>query len=126
MKKITFFIACLSLVTFMACNKSNAKRIVGTWKATKVMEGAKDVTTDWTKNSYTETYASGDGYSYTGQPDGKSGSGKYAWDNETVLKRSGVSGQSSVTCTITTLDKSNLSFSCVDNGTTWQFSFQKQ
>lgn len=128
MKKIVFLLMAFTLVaTAPSCKKSNAKSIVGTWKVTSVTQGSKNRTTEYLSAGYKETYDDAGNYSYSGQPDNTTtGSGKYAWDNETVFKRNGVTGQSSVTITITKLDKSTLSYNYTDNGDLWVFSFAKQ
>lgn len=117
----------ITALTFTACSKSNEKQIVGTWKVIKVMQGSKDVTADWTKSPYKEVYGSDGNYSYSGQPGNTiSGAGKYTWDNETALKRNGVSGQSSVSITIKSLEKSDMQFTFTDNGDLWDFTFVKE
>ncbi len=125
-----FVLIGLAGLTFNGCKKSNEKLIVGTWKVTKVMQGVTDVTSEWIKGPYIETYASGGVYSYTGQPKGNGqfdvGSGKYTWDGKTTFKRNGVSSQSSVTCTVKILDKSNLEFTYSDGSVIWDYTFVKQ
>lgn len=106
-----------------ACQKSNEKRIIGTWQITKVIRAGNDITSQYTATSYTETYSADGNYSYTGQPDGKSGTGKYTWDGSALFKRSGVSGQSSVDCTIKNLTSKELDYTTTMSGEAWEFIF---
>jgi hypothetical protein len=91
------------------------------------MEGSKDVSSEWLKAPYREVYTSDGNYSYTGQPNSNvSGTGKYTWDNSTLLKRNGVSGQSSYDITITNLTKSVMEYNFSGNGSTWTWTFSKE
>lgn len=117
-------IAALFLFALQAC-KSDEKQLIGAWQATKVTIGGVDKTSDYTKNLYKETYGEGDVYSFSGDPDGKSGEGDYIWSDKTKVKRSGVSNQSSVELTITTLSRKKLIYTCQINGQSATFEFSK-
>lgn len=124
MKNIIFYFSAISMSLILgACNKSNEKRIVGTWQVSKVIRSGNDISSLYLATSYTETYTSDGKYTYTGQPDGKSGSGQYKWDGSTLFKRSGVSGQSSADCVIKNLTTKELDYTTTLSGEPWEFVF---
>lgn len=105
--------------------KSDEKQIIGAWLASKVTIAGVDKTSDYTKNGYKETYGESDVYSFSGDPDNKSGEGDYQWTSKTKVKRSGVSNQSSLEFTITTLSRKKLVYTCQINGDNATFEFSK-
>lgn len=115
----------IALVLLFTNCKSNEKQIERTWTIVSVTADGKDVSADYKTSGYKETYQDGK-YSYSGQPGSTaSGSGNYTWNGNTELKRNGVSGQSSVTCTLKKLDRNDFQYSYVDNGKEWIFTFEK-
>jgi hypothetical protein len=122
MKNIFF---ALAIVFALQACKSDEKKIIGAWQASKVTIAGADKTADYKKNSYKETYGEGDVYSFSGDPDGKSGEGDYIWSDKTKVKRSGVSNQASLEFTVTTLSNKKLIYTCQLNGQSATFEFQK-
>jgi hypothetical protein len=123
MKKILFLFALPLL--FVSCKK-DSKQIKTSWLVQSVTIGGIDKTADYTKNAYTETYGDNDNYSYVGDPVGGSGSGKYVWDGKTMIKRNGVSGQSSMDLTVTTLTNKEFVYTSSISGEKAEFKFKKK
>jgi hypothetical protein len=79
-----------------------------------------DITSLYVNSNYSETYTKDGTYSYTWTYG--SGSGKWAFENsDKQIKRSGVSGQSSVDLTILKLKEKELWFTGTDGGDTYEF-----
>lgn len=111
---------------FMASCKKDSKQILASWQVERVIIGGVDKTADYTKNNYTETYADGGVYSFSGDPAGNSGSGKYTWDGKSTIKRSGVSNQPSMDLTVTTLTNNEFEYKTTISGEEAEFKFKKK
>lgn len=85
-----------------------------------------DKTSDYTKNSYTETYGENDVYTYSGDPSGGNGTGKYTWDGDSKIKRSGVSGQSSMDLEIVKISRKDFQYKTTINGESAEFIFEEK
>lgn len=128
--KMGFAAMMIVLVIMSACNKypegpglsirSRAGRVANEWKMEKVMMNGVDVTSSFTNISYTETYDKDGNYSYASTVG--SGSGKWAFqNNDTEIKRNGVSGQSTVDMTILRLKQKSFWYKFTDGGDTFEF-----
>ena len=100
--------------------RSRAERVANTWKMEQVIINGSDVTTTYTGMNYTETYDKGGAYSYNSSLGG--GSGKWAFqENDTQIKRNGVSGQPTVDMTILRLKEKSFWYRFTDGKDTYEF-----
>lgn len=116
----------VAVLLLMGSCKKDSKQILASWQVEKVTIGGVDKTADYTKNNYTETYADGGVYSFSGDPSGNSGSGKYTWDGKSTIKRSGVSNQSSMDLTVTRLTNDEFEYKTTISGDEAEFKFNKK
>jgi hypothetical protein len=120
--RVAFLLLTLVLVS---CSRDK-KQIAESWVVERVMVAGANVTSEYTMNNYTETYSGGDTYSFSGDPAGNSGSGKYNWDGKKTIKRHGVSNQESMTLTVTTLTSDKFEYRTVLNGAEAEFKLRKK
>ena len=100
--------------------RSRAARVANEWKMEKVLQNGSDVTSLYTGINYVETYDKDGNYSYSSTM----GSGSGKWDfqsKDTQIKRSGVSGQPSITMTILRLKQRSFWYSFMDGNVHYEF-----
>ena len=98
--------------------RSRAERVSNTWKVEKLLVNGADNTPQYT--AFTETYTKAGSYEY--DLSGNKGSGKWEFaENDTQIKRSGVSGMSSYNLVILKLKESEFWYSYSDGNDTWEF-----
>lgn len=104
-KTSLFFLSLILIVSLSSCKKyengpslsfrSRTARLENNWKVASYTINGIDFTTALTSINYTESYDKDGNYAYSSSVD--SGSGKWAFQSDDEqIKRSGVSGQSSV------------------------------
>ena len=125
MMKITKMAFLLLPLVLVSCSRDK-KQIAESWVVERVMIAGANVTSEYTMNNYTETYSGGDNYSFSGDPAGKSGSGKYNWDGKTTIKRHGVTNQESMTLTVTKLTSDEFEYRTLVNGAEAEFKLRKK
>lgn len=124
MKK--YFVLTAAVLFLISACKKDSKQILASWQVEKVTIGGVDKTADYTKNNYTENYADGGVYSFSGDPSGNSGSGKYTWDGKSRIKRSGVSNQASMDLTVDRLTNNEFEYKTTISGEEAEFKFKKK
>ena len=100
--------------------RSRTERVANTWKMEKVTLNNVDITNGFTTFNYTETYDKNGNYSYNSTLD--SGDGK--WDfqaDESEIRRSGVSGQSSEDLIILKLKENEFWYRIDDGNDVYEF-----
>src|SRR5436190_1995137 len=123
MKKIIFLF--IGFMFFFAACKKDEKQIQRTWTIDNVSIGGADHTAEYKLNHYTETYADGGNYSFTGDPQNNSGAGKYTWDGKSVIKRNGVSNQASMDLEVLKLTRKEFQYKTSINSEEAVFKFVK-
>lgn len=102
--------------------RTNTHRLVNVWKVEKVLLNNSDVTSSFTSINYTETYDKDGNYSFNSTIG--NGSGRWVFENnDTQIKRNGVSNQSSATLTILRLKEKSFWYTMVDGSDTYEFHF---
>jgi hypothetical protein len=124
--RLKWILALLVVVSLTASCKRDKRQIKRTWVIERVRIGGADLTSEYTKNHYTETYGDDGVYSFSGDPDGNSGAGKYDWDGKQTIKRNGVSNQESMTLSVQTLTSDEFEYHAILNGAEAEFKFRKK
>lgn len=129
---IAALIVALALTGIAGCKKyeegpslslrSRTARVANTWKMEKVMYNSTDITGSLTSINYTETYDKDGNYSYSSNS--SSGSGQWSFQNDdTEIKRNGVSSQSTETLKILKLKEKSFWYSYTDGNDVYEFHF---
>ena len=100
--------------------RSRAERVSNAWKVESVTLNGNDITSSFTSINYTENYDKDGNYSYSSSIG--NGSGKWAFENnDEQIKRSGVSGQSSISMTILRLKENSFWYEFKDGSDNFHF-----
>ena len=103
--------------------RSRAARLENTWKVVSVTLNGQDITSQFSAINYTETYDKEGNYSYNSALD--SGSGKWEFQNDDLeIRRSGVSGQSSMDLIILKLKSNEFWYKILDGSDVYEFHFE--
>jgi hypothetical protein len=103
--------------------RSRAARLENTWKVISVTLNGQDITSQFSTINYTETYDKEGNYSYSSALD--SGSGKWEFQNDDLeIRRSGVSGQSSMDLIILKLKSNEFWYKILDGSDVYEFHFE--
>ena len=123
MNKILIF-SFLGLLFLGSCAK-DTKQVKKSWIVTSVTVDGADSTAAWTRNQYIETYGENDVYSFSGDPNGKKGTGDYQWTSGIKIKRSGVSNQASVEISVLKVTRKEFEYKFTTGGKEYEFKFKK-
>ncbi|MFN4910347.1 MAG: hypothetical protein ACK444_08580 [Flavobacteriales bacterium] len=105
--------------------RSRVERLENTWKISSVTMNGQDVTNLFSSINYTETYDKEGNYSFASAVD--NGSGKWEFQNNDLeIRRSGVSGQSSMDLTILKLKSNEFWYRVIDGSDEYEFHFVSQ
>lgn len=103
--------------------RSRAARLENTWKVISVTLNGQIITSQFSTINYTETYDKEGNYSYSSALD--SGSGKWEFQNDDLeIRRSGVSGQSSMDLIILKLKSNEFWYKILDGSDVYEFHFE--
>jgi hypothetical protein len=103
--------------------RSRAARLENTWKVISVTLNGQIITSQFSAINYTETYDKEGNYSYSSALD--SGSGKWEFQNDDLeIRRSGVSGQSSMDLIILKLKSNEFWYKILDGSDVYEFHFE--
>jgi hypothetical protein len=127
---VTILLAVLLELGLNSCKKypegpvlslrSRKERVANNWKVEKVTFNGNDITSNYTNISFNETYDKKGNYSYNSTLG--SGSGKWSFqNNDTQIKRQGVSGMSTVELTILKLKEKSFWYRFNDGKDTFEF-----
>lgn len=99
---------------------SREARVANTWKMQQVIHNGMDVTKKYVDIDYTETYDMKGNYSYNSTT--ITGKGKWEFMNDdTLIKRSGVSGQSTQELVILRLKQKSFWYKYVEGNDNYEF-----
>ncbi|MCC7299222.1 MAG: hypothetical protein IT244_12880 [Bacteroidia bacterium] len=122
--KIQFSAIACSLLLLVSCAK-DTKQVKRSWAAYKVTVDGVDSSAAWTKGPYIETYGENDVYSFSGDPNGKKGTGDYQWTSGVAIKRSGVDNQASMEINVLKVTGKEFEYKVQLNGKQYEFKFKK-
>lgn len=123
MKKI--ILASFALIALFSGCAKDTKQIMRSWAVTSVTIDGVDSSAAWTKGPYIETYGDGGVYSFSGDPNGKKGTGDYQWTSGVAIKRSGVDNQASMEINVLKVTRKVFEYKVTLNGKQYEFKFQK-
>lgn len=123
MKKIIFPLVAMALM-FSGCAK-DTKQVMRSWAVYSVTVDGADSSAAWKKGPYIETYGDGGVYSFSGDPNGKKGTGDYQWTSGVKIKRSGVDNQASMEIDVLKVTRKEFEYKVTLSGKLYEFKFKK-